>query len=233
MLRQIISSLPIKLRDRYRSAWISLNNTIKKSQDTMKALYVKALRFFSPAPIPSAALGKVYLHLGCGKVNHPKFINIDGLPHSHVHYVQRIDKLKRFSDESVDLIYASHCLEHFHYNQTEKILREWFRVLHKGSILRLSVPDFDLLLRIYSENDNDPDVILPQLLGGQNNKYNFHYTALNIVNLSRMLRSVGFRKIRKWTPGQGDLTTFDDFSTYRKEANGNLYEVSLNIEAEK
>jgi len=199
----------------------------------VKTSYVKALRFFSPAAIPEAALGKVYLHLGCGNIDHPKFINIDGHPHAHVHYVQRIDRLKSFSDESVDLIYGSHCLEHFHYDQTENVLKEWFRVLRKGGILRLSVPDFDLLLRIYSENGNDPDVILPQLMGGQNNKYNFHYTILNFVNLSRMLRSVGFRQVRRWPPGQDDLTTFDDFSVYKKEVNGRLYEVSLNIEAEK
>lgn len=173
------------------------------------------------------------MHLGCGNIDHIKFINIDGYPHPHVHYVQTIDRLPQFKDGSVDLIYASHCLEHFCYTQTGDVLKEWQRVLRKGGVLRLSIPDFDKLVEIYRIHNQDPDVILPQLMGGQDNTYNFHYTALNIVNLSRLLRSAGFARIELWHPGSDDLTTLDDFSTYKKEVAGQLYEVSLNIEAIK
>ena len=97
----------------------------------------------------------------------------------------------------------------------------------------MSVPDFDKLVEIYTFHHHDPDMILPQLMGGQNNKYNYHLTALNEVNLSKALQSVGFAEIREWQPGSGDLTTFDDFSTYKKEIAGKMYEISLNIEAIK
>jgi predicted SAM-dependent methyltransferase len=182
---------------------------------------------------PAEAGGKLNLHLGCGRVDHKEFINIDGYPFPHVHYAQVIDKLPQFDDQSVDLIYASHCLEHFKYHDTHRVLSEWHRVLRKGAVLRISVPDFDRLLDIYHANNNDPDVILPQLMGGQNNKYNFHYTAFNELNLTRMLKAAGFREVRLWQPGSGPLTTFPDFSTYKKEVGGRLYEVSLNIEALK
>lgn len=179
------------------------------------------------------AEGKLYLHLGCGHVNHKYFIHIDGYPFPHVHYVQSIDKLSQFDDARVDLIYASHCLEHFGYLRTKAVLEEWYRVLRKGAVLRLSVPDFDKLVEIYTIHHHDPDVILPQLFGGQNNKYNYHLTALNKLNLSRLLQEVGFEEIREWQPGAEELMTFDDFSIYKKEIEGKLYEISLNIEAIK
>ena len=70
-------------------------------------------------------------------------------------------------------------------------------------------------------------------MGGQDNKYNYHLTAFNIVNLTSYLKRVGFACIQEWQPGSDDLTTFDDFSTYRKEVEGKLYEISLNLEAIK
>lgn len=206
------------------SNWLKLQSKISR---------IKIKRIFFAPPIPAVAGGSLNLHLGCGNINHINFINIDGYPYPHVHYVQTIDHLPQFKDGSVDLIYASHCLEHFRYSQTGGVLKEWHRVLRKGGVLRLSIPDFDKLVEIYKVHDQDPDVILPQLMGGQDNAYNFHYTALNIVNLSRLLRSAGFSRIELWQPGSCDLTTFDDFSIYKKEVAGQLYEVSLNIEAIK
>jgi predicted SAM-dependent methyltransferase len=193
----------------------------------------KLSRKIFPHKLPKNSNGNVYLHLGCGTINRPEFINIDGYPYPHVHYVQGIEKLSRFHNETIDLIYACHCLEHFEYFKTKAVLEEWYRVLKGKGILRLSVPDFDKLLVIYKNNGKDLDLIMPQLMGGQNNKYNFHLTAFSMVNLFRLLTNVGFSIIQKWVPGNDNLTTFNDFSVYKKEVNGKFYEVSLNIEAIK
>jgi len=221
------------VKNQLRHCWLALNRFVIWLQLQPRIAYIKLMRLIIAAPIPVQAEGKLYLHLGCGAVDHKKFINIDGYPFPHVHYVQSIDRLPQFDDASVDLIYASHCLEHFSYVRSKAVLAEWYRVLKKGAVLRLSVPDFDKLVDIYTIHHHDPDVILPQLMGGQNNKYNFHLTALNRVNLSRELQAVGFAEIKEWQPGTGDLTTFDDFSIYKKEIAGKLYEISLNIEAIK
>ena len=138
-----------------------------------------------------------------------------------------------FGNETVDLIYASHCLEHFPYKQTKDILQEWHRVLKNGGVLRLSIPDFDKLVNIYQNNGNDPDAIIEQLMGGQNNRFNFHLTAINRINLEKLLKATGFSEIKEWHPGTNKQTTFDDFSTYKKDIDGTLYEISLNIEATK
>lgn len=213
--------------------WRALNQLAGWLRLQSKVWYVRFKRLFVAAPIPAEAEGRLNLHLGCGKIEHRKFINIDGYPFPHVHYVQTIDKLPQFKSGSVDLIYASHCLEHFPFMQTGAVLQEWCRVLKKGATLRLSVPDFDKLVEIYQLHNHDPDVILEQLMGGQNNKFNFHMTTLNSVNLTRLLKASGFSKVRGWQPGSDDLTTFDDFSVYKKTIAGKSYAISLNIEAVK
>ena len=107
-------------------------------------------------------------------------------------------------------------LEHFKYRNIDRVLSEWARVLKPGGVLRLSVPDFDKLLVIYSDTRN-PDDFIEQLMGGQNNRYNFHYVLFNKTNLVNYLARAGFVDIQEWIPGSNDLTTFGDFSVYQKE----------------
>lgn len=196
-------------------------------------LFGKFSRLLFRPELPDTNCVGVNVHLGCGAANHPDFINVDGFPFPHVHFVHGINKLPMFENGTVDLIYASHCLEHFPYKQTKDVLQEWHRVLKNGGILRLSIPDFDKLVDIYKKNGNDPDVIIEQLMGGQNNKFNFHLTAMNRINLDKLLKIAGFSEIKKWYPGTTKQTTFDDFSIYKKDIGGVLYEISLNIEAIK
>lgn len=218
--------LPQKIRNRYRSQWGKITLPIKTG-------YGKFKRQFLRPSYPNIKDGKLYLHLGCGGVNHESFVNIDGLPAPHIHFIRAIDNLSPFKENSVDLIYASHCLEHFSHQKTSNVLAEWFRVLKTNGILRISVPDFDLLIDIYTQNGNKIDTILDVLMGRQDYKYNFHMTAFNKSSLERLLRDVGFRETRVWQPGSSELTTFNDFSDHKILVNKKYYPISLNIEAIK
>ena len=90
------------------------------------------------------------LHLGCGNIKLDGFINIDVRHTPATDRVMDISDLAEFSDNSVDMIYASHCLEHFSFHIILDILCEWNRVLKKGEgELILRVPDFDILVNAY------------------------------------------------------------------------------------
>jgi predicted SAM-dependent methyltransferase len=218
--------LPESFRNRYGTPWYEFKLEVQITLGKLKRLFNR--------PSFSTLKGeKQYLHLGCGPVNHPKFINIDGVPSPHIHYVRAIDNLALFKNNSVDLIYACHCLEHFSPQRVPLILNEWFRVLKEGGILRLSVPDFDLLLNIYKENRNNIKIILPYLLGGQNDKFNSHKILFTASSLEDYLKSAGFKSIQKWQPGSSELTTFNDWSGRPIYTNGKPYPVSLNLEAIK
>jgi SAM-dependent methyltransferase len=225
-MKYIKKTLPTSFRDRYRSQW-------RKFEIEAKTAWGKIQRQFMRPPFPKLANEEINLHLGCGSVNHPKFINIDGLPAPHIHYIRPIDNLAPFKDNSVNLVYACHCLEHFSHLKVSEVLAEWLRVLKKDGILRLSVPDFDLLLDIYKENGNDINTILLPLMGGQNYKFNFHMILFNFSSLESLLKKTGFRQVEKWQPGACELTTLDDWSNRKILINGKYYPVSLNIQAIK
>ena len=57
-----------------------------------------------------------------------------------------LEILKELPDNSVDLIYACHLLEHFGRWEMHEVLQEWYRVLKTGGLLRLAVPDFSALI---------------------------------------------------------------------------------------
>jgi predicted SAM-dependent methyltransferase len=217
--------LPKSFRTYYRSQADKIGIPVKTACGKFKRQFIR--------PSFPELNGEVNLHLGCASVNHPKFINIDGRPGPHIHYVRPLDNLSPFRNNCVDLIYASHCLEHFPHARVSQVLAEWFRVLKKGGILRLSVPDFDLLLNIYKENGNELSTIIGILMGAQNYKFNFHMTVFNRSSLENLLRATGFKQIQEWQPGCCEFTSFDDCSAWQLIINGKHYPVSLNIEAVK
>jgi predicted SAM-dependent methyltransferase len=185
-------------------------------------------------PLPHNADGKVLLHVGCGPVNSPEFINVDALPYAHVHIVtDDISHLSDFANETVDLVYMCHVLEHIKTPQVKRVLGEMQRILKVGGILRLSVPDFDQLLDVYHAAGEDLDVIRNQLLGGQDSDYNIHYSVFNRRTLAALLQEAGFRRIRPWEPQNCEHHDFKDKACKVIRVGDRSFEISLNVEAVK
>jgi len=126
-----------------------------------------------------------------------KILNIQ--PGPGVDYVGTCATLSQFSENSVDEIYAAHVLEHLGYQQElAGALREMHRVLIPGGLLRLSVPDMDILCRIYvnpSLQAEERFHVMRMMFGGQINEHDFHKVGLNWELLSQYLNEAGFREI--------------------------------------
>jgi predicted SAM-dependent methyltransferase len=175
------------------------------------------------------------LHLGCGNKNFGQdWIHIDGGDFKHLH--SRNICILPFKDKTVDLIYASHVLEYFDRDEVLEVLLEWKRVLKEGGILRLSVPNFDVLSRLYQSGTPIEQVTGP-LYGRWNmrGQWVYHRTTYDHKSLKAVLESSGFKNIRLWDWRKTDHGVFDDYSQAYKphmdKENGTL--ISLNIEAEK
>jgi predicted SAM-dependent methyltransferase len=124
-------------------------------------------------------------------------------------------------------------LEHFPRCQTPAILREWLRALQPGGKLCLSVPDYDLILDIYRETNNDANFILPPLFGGQDYPFNFHFTTFNRVSLTHILLEAGFKTVEEWTHGKDHLHSLPDWSGRYIAVAEKKMPISLNLEATK
>ncbi len=174
------------------------------------------------------------LHLGCGERYIPGFYHVDARNLPHVDEVMSAKQLTSIGDETVTLLYASHVLEHFKRDETEAVLIEWKRVLTAGGILRLSVPDFDALLRIY-DTYKDLNLILGPLYGRSDYPENTHHIVFTFDSLSEILRRVGFEVMRRWNWRETEHSHIDDYSqAYIPHMNKETgIQVSLNIEAVK
>jgi len=61
-----------------------------------------------------------------------------------------------FPNNSVDYIYTSHTLEHFYFKEIIFLLKECYRVLKPGGILRIAVPNARIYINAYYENKELP-----------------------------------------------------------------------------
>lgn len=204
-----------------------LKQVLLKTQKIIKHIRLVLI----PKKYPVNSDNKIYIHLGCGEINSPEFINVDSRPFSHIHHISNVTKLHFFKDGFADLIYASHILEHLAMSELETVLSEWKRVLKRGGLLRLGVPNFDTILKIYSDNNNSIELIWRPLMGGQDYPENFHFSVFNKEYLSDLLLKVGFSKVQEWDPQKVDHRNFDDWTSIKYEVNKKEYKVSLNIEA--
>lgn len=204
-----------------------------KTKLFFRARFCFIKRFFFRPKLPKNKNGKILLHLGCGEINSPEFINIDTRPFSHVHCIRDITNLSIFNSNYADLIYACMVLEHIPRAKLLEVLLEWKRVLKRGGVLRLTVPDFDKIVDCYNLDNNNFERIVPVLMGGQGYSYNFHFSVFNKKYLTKLLTEMGFREIREWEPDKAEYHNFSDWANEELIINDRKYFISLNIEAVK
>ena len=144
------------------------------------------------------------LHLGCGNRYLPGYIHIDIDNYEHIDINSSINDLNMFKDNSVNEIYSSHSLEYFDIFEVEDVLEEWKRVLCSGGILRLAVPDFENLNKVYEKTKKIKNVIGP-IMGRwpiSNERILYHKQIFDEESLKNLLEKKGFIKIRRWDFGE-------------------------------
>lgn len=154
------------------------------------------------------------LHVGCGKRFIPGFVHVDQMAFPHVEYVQDIRRLANFADASASLLYACQVIEYFDREEVIDVLAEWHRVLAPGGILRLSVPNFAVLVRLYQAGLG-LDWLLGTLYGripDGTGGFIYHRTTYDEPSLRTLLTRLGFTDIRLWDWRQVEHGKVDDFS---------------------
>ena len=173
------------------------------------------------------------LHLGCGPRFIPGYVHIDVIEYPHINIVSSVDRLPMIENESCDVVYSCHVLEHFHKKVVPDVLREWLRVLKVNGTLRIAVPDMKSLFKVYEKTGN-LSLILGPIFGRCNYLYNFHYTGFDFTTLKDVLEQVGAKDVRLYDWKLTEHAEIDDYSQAyipMDKINGTL--ISLNVEATK
>jgi len=173
------------------------------------------------------------LHIGCGKRYFKGWTNLD-IVEGIADVVDDARILTKIPDNSCEIIYAAHVIEHFDRNEVKPLITTWFEKLAKDGILRLSTPDFAKIVYMYKKSGNI-DPLISYLLGGQKDDIDFHKMLFDKNSLTKLLKEIGFKTVRLWNWRKVDHGEHDDYSQaylpHMDKEHGTM--MSLNIEAVK
>lgn len=186
------------------------------------------------------------LNLGCFDKKLPGFTNIDIRPECNPDVIDNAFTLETIKDDSVDLIYCCHMLEHLSYEESQQALKVWYKKLKKGGILRLAVPNLEKACSLYLLTRNK-NLIKSMFWGSQRHEFDYHKNGWSFGDLYGELQKAGFGKIMTYEWQDVEPHNYiDDYSqSYwppmhkkHKCANGEEIDfggqlLSLNVEATK
>ena len=89
------------------------------------------------------------LNLGCGSCCHRDWVNVDFRSTGPKVIPCNLSYGLPFADESFEVIYHSHLLEHFSRCYAPVLMQECYRVHKRGGIIRVVVPDLEKIARLY------------------------------------------------------------------------------------
>lgn len=150
------------------------------------------------------------LHLGCGPVLKPGWVNIDMFPADGVHTLDLRESIP-LPDGSCSLIYSEHFFEHIGYpRNAELLLRDYLRLLQPGGRVSIGVPDGELGLRAYAGDDSQQFFAIakerwhPDWANTRMEQINYmfrqeeeHKFIYDEETLAGLLTRVGFHQVRR------------------------------------
>ena len=128
-------------------------------------------------------------------------------------FIGDISDLSQFKDDSIEEIYASHVFEHINQKNINKTLLGINRILKKNGKFYISVPDMDILCKMFIDKTNTPQIkihALRMIFGGQTDEYDFHYFGYNFDLLNNLLKKNGFKDVKRVQK----FSIFNDTSNY-------------------
>lgn len=90
------------------------------------------------------------LHIGCGKRYLKGWVNTD-IKAGVADVVFDASKKFPYKNDSVDLIYCEHFIEHLTFPQGKSFFAESYRTLRKDGVIRVSTPNVKYVLKTYLE----------------------------------------------------------------------------------
>lgn len=149
------------------------------------------------------------LEIGCNnKRMGDDWETLDVLPGENIDIVADVSKPLPVEDNTYDLIYMSHVLEHIAWYKTIDTLKELYRILAPDGVLEVFVPDLDKLVDAYQKQiipdewyrfnpEKNPFLwFVGRLFTYGDNDTDFHKAAFNKEHLRYCFQQAGFNDIK-------------------------------------
>ena len=143
------------------------------------------------------------LHLGCGPLALPGWVNIDNQRYPGVDKV--LDLRKGLPYKDISFVFAEHFIEHLAYDDALKLMRESRRVLRDDGVLRLSTPNLDWVWVTHYRLDapDDQQVAACFYLNRAFHGWG-HQFLYNERTLTATLRDAGFANVKRVGYGESE-----------------------------
>jgi len=154
------------------------------------------------------------LHVGCGDIYLDGWINIDIRKDVKADIYDDINKLDKIQDNSIDVLYSCHNLEHFGFNCVRPsfldVLNVWIKKIRIGGKLYLSVPNLRNIGKalFFSRDIRKHKAFIKAIYGGCEYPTNRHFMGFTKELLYDILKEVGMQKIQKFEPFVNDTSKF-------------------------
>jgi SAM-dependent methyltransferase len=202
---------------------ISLRRSPLSYDKVRKALGPFARRW----PLRGRLAAGAYVNVGCGRNVQPGFFNIDFRFYEGVDMAHDLRKPLPVASGVVRGVFSEHCLEHLDIKDARLVLRELYRVMAPGAVLRVSVPDGETYIRSYvdgapmpyAEADGldagyTPIMSINRIFYGSHHRFIYDFSTLALL-----LADSGFSQVTRVAFRQGrDETLLIDQEARRAES---------------
>ena len=120
-----------------------------------------------------------------------------------VDYVcEAIDIVNHVNENSVDEIYSRHFFEHLTFYDGVRLVSSWIKILKKGGIMEMILPDIDYHARQWIEHGGDNSHARAGFWGWQRRVetgaiWDIHKSGYNFKTLNKLLWNAGFNNIKR------------------------------------
>jgi len=142
------------------------------------------------------------INIGAGNFNHPRWLNVDFYSTTDnkknkidIFYDLNSNETLPFDNESVDIVYSSHTIEHVFKKNVFRLVEELKRILKKNGIIRFVYPNIDLAVKAYFNNDKDFFYMNPKDYSLEKNLTSIFAMNLNDSNSPNFIDELEIRKI--------------------------------------
>lgn len=140
----------------------------------------------------------IRLNLGAGDTPLDGYTNLDRKMGHEVFPLE-------YDDGTVDEIRASHVLEHFSHQEAGQVLQHWVNKLAPGGVLKIAVPDFQLVARHYLAGT--PINVQGFVMGGHIDANDKHGVIFDEETLREAMAACGLINIDRWESEAEDCSS--------------------------